>query len=168
LQTLDNLLELIDEITIYFHYPSKELVQDSGSCDIEELESEYIRLFVNDFDEPIISLYVSSYIKDIPPQEIISHLKKLYITAGLNINPEVKEREDHILFCFQFLYLLLYNHIEKKLVENFSKNFIFPFMEVPELIYNKTEHPYFINAADSLNNFFDILEDWLIHRLDYE
>ena len=162
----EKILQLIDELIIYLHYPEDSLLQDSGLSDkqITEIQAEYIRLFVNDFDGKIISLCVSAYIKDLAAPEIISYLKNLYNTAGIKINPEFKEREDHILFCLEFLYLLIYNNIEKKLIENFSRNFVLPFIEVPELIRAKTSSEYFITAANLLEELFAMLEDWLLLR----
>ncbi len=152
---LNEILDKINDICQAFDYPS--------AAD-EELEAEYVRLFINDFDEEIVSLFAASYIKDIPVNQVILHLKQLYESASLNIIPELGLREDHIVICLDFLYFLIEANVEKKLIGNFAYNFIFPFLEVPILIKDKTDNKFYIQAADKLDCFLVFLENWLMER----
>ena len=151
-EILEKLLSDIDNVCNLMSYPEK------GG---EETEAEYIRLFVTDFDSPVISLLASSYLKDLPTEQVLQYLKGLYEAAGLTPNPDEALREDHFLVCFDFLYLLLNAQLDKKLIKNFSFNFIFPFLPVPQLIRDKTKHGRFLKAADKLDEFFTLFEEWL-------
>ena len=128
----------------------------------ENLESEYVRLFINDFDAPLVSLYAASYLKGVPVQNVLEYLKRLFKSADLTVSPDARLRDDHIILCFEFLYLLIEAELDKKIIKNFSNNFIFSFLDVPGEIRDKTDNPYFLNIADKMDNFFTLLEKWLL------
>ncbi len=151
---MKNLIPLINDICLIFKYPSEETINYFKlNNSLLDLETEYIRLFVNNFDESIISLYASTYLKPIPVEHTLEKLNK--IISATNLQLTSNERMDHITIIFELLGILIESGINENILQNFILSYILCFKPLPLEIKNRTDNLLYITGAEQLVTFFD-------------
>ncbi len=144
-----NLLEKIEEIIRIFSYPEKDT----------DLQEEYVRLFINDFEGKKASPYAFDYFNDCSSSNFFLNLRKLYFSAGLEINPDFKEREDHLVVLLEFLGYLIEVEVPEKYIKKFVDNYLFWIPEFVKKIKKSTDNFYFLKGADLLEELYENIKN---------
>ena len=151
---MENLIPLTDDICLIFRYPSDEIY---SRFDIKEslsaLEAEYINLFVNNLDEPIISLYASTYLKPLNTENVLEKLNKIILSSDLQLSDS--ERIDHITIIFEFFGILIESNIDYEFIKLFLSSYILCFEPLINNIRNRTKNKLYLLGADKLESFFN-------------
>ena len=143
-------LKLIEELIDIFKYPTVETIGKYNlNYPINELEVEYVSLFIANYDIKPISLYLSTYV-DINTPDLLEKLTNIFKAANVEINKDFKERIDHIVIILEFFYLLMESEIEKRYLENFFKNYVQPFNKISEVLKSRTNNKFFLSGAEKL------------------
>ncbi len=148
---ITDILTLISDIIEIFYYPEDFLIEKYNlNCKLNDLEVEYVRLFIANYDEKIISLYLSTYL-NITPWNLIEKLNKIFKLANVKLNKDFNERIDHINVILEFFYLLMNSNIDKSYKIKFFNNYILPFKKIPPQIRKRTNNKLYILGANKLD-----------------
>ncbi|RLF61076.1 MAG: hypothetical protein DRN25_01235 [Thermoplasmata archaeon] len=123
----------------------------------EDVEDEYIKLFVGPFNPPVM-LYESEY----SPlgHKVLIDIKRAYRKAGLYKSDKVKEREDHLALQFEFMKLLCEKG-ETKLQKEFLQHLLEWATKVMKKIINSKEARFYKGIALIALGFFELEEEFL-------
>jgi len=145
----DILLKLENLIDI-FHYPEKYLLEKYNlEYTLEELEVEYVSLFVANYDITPLSLYLASYV-NASPNNLLEKLNSIYKSANVQLARDFNNRADHITVILEFFYLLIESGINERYFRIFFKNYIYPFNKLPEFIKKRTINQFYLLGAKKL------------------
>jgi len=136
--------EKIDKICEIFSYPENK-----------DLEEEFIKLFVNSFEGIKCSPYAMDYFNNVNPSDFLLNLKNLYLSAGLEISPDYKEREDHIVTLLEFLWYLIEIETPEKYIKSYVKNYLCWIPEFVKRLKESTKNEYFLNGAYLLEEIYE-------------
>lgn len=148
-----------DCLAILFLYPQKPILDQYKVCakgfgleipDLETLQVEYTRLFINAYPKVIAPPYESFWREKEIYGEATIKIKKLYAACGLDTSKNWHDLPDHISAELAFLAYLEENYstehfdIKQRLLEEHLKQWVNKFSEV---VKNNTTLEYFKNLS---------------------
>lgn len=146
-----------DCLSVLFLYPQKNILESYKNCakafdlelpDLEDLQVEHTRLFINAYPKVIAPPYESFWREKEIYGETTIVIKKLYEVCGLDLSKKWHDLPDHIAAELAFLaYLenndsIEYQDIKARLLEEHLKTWVDKFCEV---VKNNTTLEYFKN-----------------------
>jgi TorA maturation chaperone TorD len=131
----------------------------------EELEVEYVRLFVANYQGVIAPLYSSVYTSDdgLVLRDSTIELRELMNSVGYGIKEEVKEIEDNLYVMLEFTGVLLSDSLKGdsdviSVVKKINENYINPMLdEFSQRIENSSTIDFYKSVARFLLVFSDEL-----------
>ncbi|MGC8502054.1 MAG: TorD/DmsD family molecular chaperone [Desulfurella sp.] len=158
-----------DCLSVLFLYPQKNIIEPYKNCaenfglklpELEDLQVEYTRLFINAYPKVIAPPYESFWREKEIYGETTIAIKKLYAACNLDTSKNWHDLPDHIAAELAFLaYLegndtIEYQDIKARLLEEHLKAWVDKFCEV---VKNNTTLEYFKNLSILLEE--NIYED---------
>jgi len=131
----------------------------------EELEIEYVRLFVANYQGVIAPLYSSVYTSDdgLVLRDSTVELRELMNSVGYGIKEDVKEIEDNLYIMLEFTGVLLSDSLKGdsdviSVVKKINENYISPMLdEFSQRIENSSTIDFYKSVARFLLVFSDEL-----------
>ncbi len=110
---------------------------------------------MNSFEGKKCSPYAMDYFNNVKPSDFFLNLKNLYSSAGLEISPDYKEREDHIVTLLEFLWYLIEIRTPEKYIKSYVKNYLSWIPEFIKKLRISTKNEYFLNGAELLEEVYE-------------
>lgn len=189
---LKEYLRIYSELCVYssllFRYPSVEVYKslldyfeqfksfllDFGLAipDVpsrEELEVEYVRLFIANYGGVIAPLYSSVYTSEekLILRDSTIKLRDMMREEGFVLRDEIKDVEDNLYILFEFVGILLSNSLDIDLykmdvAKKVIKGYIFPMMdEFVEKVVNNSRLDFYRVASQFAANLVNDLVEFL-------
>jgi len=169
---MKKIIEKIDTILDIFSYPDKNILTNIKNKspylkdiiekynNIQELETEFVKLFISNFDNNIIPPYGAYYQNSSNKVEFLENLSKIYSSFGLEIKKDYKERIDHIVTILDFLAFLIEEQFDKKLIDEFIKNYVLWISEFAEKLEQSTNCELYLAGAALIKELFGELNEF--------
>ncbi len=130
--------------------------------DVEEIEKEHYRMFVDPFSDDLVPMTVSAYLEGRNYSNTLVKLKQCLQEAGLEARPGIGVPEDYIPFVFEAMELLIKDEEETSaLQKEICSRFLFPVIPLFSERLKTRGRVFYPAVAEFLEAFFRLEEDYL-------